>query len=119
MGRNRAELRTAEGTTEFVGNCERCGRPVRHSIDFRHPDGSSKDPSHVCDPDDVARKTAIDDAWIEGHAYGVEWPPQQSEKVTVRVSPADCWVGCRYDRGRRTLYVCLVPCVVIAWRFGA
>jgi len=33
--------------------------------------------------------------------------------INVFLAWYDCWIGAYWDRSARTLYVCLVPCVVI------
>jgi hypothetical protein len=34
-------------------------------------------------------------------------------RVSVFLAWYDLWIGAYYDRGAKTLYVCLLPCVVI------
>jgi hypothetical protein len=42
----------------------------------------------------------------------------QRGRLVLLFEPCDCWVGWYWDKKGRALYVCLVPCLPIRWRFG-
>jgi hypothetical protein len=42
----------------------------------------------------------------------------QRGRLILLFEPCDCWLGWYWDKKARALYVCLLPCLPIRWRFG-